>query len=66
MRGTKEEIASAGACFLFPCKSRSANPQETAGGGAVEGQERAVCELILLPVTLKISAWLKKSENCAA
>jgi hypothetical protein len=33
-----------GACFLFPCKSRSANLQETAGGGAVEGQERAVCE----------------------
>src|ERR1700722_15624387 len=34
----------AGACFLLPCKSRSANPQETAGGGAVKGQEEAVCE----------------------
>ena len=34
----------AGAGFRFSCRSRSANPQETAGGGTVERQERAVCE----------------------
>jgi len=33
----------AGARFPFPCKSRSANPQEAAGCRAVAGQEKAVC-----------------------
>jgi hypothetical protein len=32
-----------GSWFLFPCRSRSANPQETAGCRAVEGQGRDVC-----------------------
>jgi hypothetical protein len=42
-RGAECHKDRADACAPFPCKSRSANPQEAAGGGAVEGQEKAVC-----------------------